>query len=193
VTSEYYASPWLLTFFAVLGPQHHKTPSGQLESTTCFDLNFTLSVIDLFLLEGIVALVRICLGLLGALAPILITLDHEDLLVYLKTFTCPALEEGLGTISNGTGSRKRSVIQDITTDCEAFFARTLREYPVTRVQLEQIEKIVSESGREKGQESLLERIEYCKQTKRFEMVERRKESGETLKVEKTPKVSNSSS
>lgn len=65
IGSEYYASPWLLTFFAVLSPQKHRSSTDSIN--TAFDLNFVLTAIDLFLLEGIISLIRICLGILSAI------------------------------------------------------------------------------------------------------------------------------
>ncbi len=61
--ADYYASPWLLTFFSVLQPQQ-KASTRQKSS---FDLYFVLSAIDLFLLEGVIGLIRICLGILSAI------------------------------------------------------------------------------------------------------------------------------
>jgi|LauGreDrversion4_2_1035121.scaffolds.fasta_scaffold62234_4 hypothetical protein len=107
LSSEYYASPWLLTFFAVLSSGHSET--GRPEA---FDLHFTLTVIDLYLLEGSVALVRVCLGILEALQEEIEALSYEETLVFMKSFQIP------------NGSNK-SLIYNFTTDSEGFFSRCL--------------------------------------------------------------------
>jgi len=86
LSAEYYASPWLLTFFAVLSPQrsnHNSYDSG------AFDLNFMLIAIDLFLLEGVVALIRVCLSILNSIEDDLKDLTSDETLVYMKSFVLP--------------------------------------------------------------------------------------------------------
>lgn len=51
-----------------------------------FDLHFTLTALDLYLLEGPVALVRVCLGILEALQQDILPLSYEETLVFMKSF-----------------------------------------------------------------------------------------------------------
>ena len=69
ITAEFFASQWLFTFFSIDLP---------------FDIVF--AAIDMFLLEGYSALIRICLSLLYLIEEELISLPFEEALVYLKTF-----------------------------------------------------------------------------------------------------------
>lgn len=79
MSSEFYASQWLFTFFSIDLP---------------FDIVYI--AIDLFLLEGYSALIRICLALLKLIEsntlPYLNAIDelfelpYDESLVFLKTF-----------------------------------------------------------------------------------------------------------
>jgi hypothetical protein len=74
VSSEFYASQWLFTFFSI---------------DLSFDIVFI--VMDLFLLEGFTAFIRICLALLQLIQQELLNLSYDESLVYLKTI-CKQLE-----------------------------------------------------------------------------------------------------
>ena len=76
-------------------------------------MNFTLTVIDLYLLEGVVALVRVCLGILDVLQEDLVNLTYEETLVFMKSFTLPFKVE------------RKSTLYQMTTDSETFFGKAL--------------------------------------------------------------------
>jgi hypothetical protein len=111
-----------------------------------------LTSIDLFLLEGTVALVRTCLGILSAIqckaSQILFSLvdvldlTYEETLVYMKTFVLPDRADDT-VLSAGitTSSSKRSLLWAVTTDCQTFYSNALRQFPINRSLLASIEEM----------------------------------------------------
>lgn len=117
IGSDFYASQWLLTFFSIDLP---------------FDIVFI--AMDLFLLEGYSAFIRICLALLKLIQgtsyhpiPIythfciigeLLKLDYEECLVYLKTFG-KQLEADVESFYASAMSFK--ITKQMCKDLESFF------------------------------------------------------------------------
>ena len=69
LSSEFYASQWVLTLFSIDLP-----------------VEIVFIVIDLFLLEGYSALIRICLTLLKLKESEIFEMSYDESLVFLKTF-----------------------------------------------------------------------------------------------------------
>jgi len=69
VSSQFYASGWLFTFFAV-----------------DFPIDFVFMAIDLFLLEGYSSFIKIILAILSSIRDSLKEMDCDEALVFFKTF-----------------------------------------------------------------------------------------------------------